>query len=283
MTGRSSIGRFARRSADSRLVGEMRSGACAAGAGALRERNRPRVRRLPAANVRAGIARRLSLAFAGARVALMGARLANTRDDSDRAGHHPGATRAAGAHRPGPTGAQLDCSGWPRAAVPLPAHLLRPDSRRQHQINWARSRGTRKWRPRSRSSCVRHFPAATFSPTDPLARILADLACPIGGYQDPGNGHNRITDHKMRILCTCCGSFITILVTDEQAQAMYRRSAQAAGASDRTGNGSLTRCQRDRPRRRRCGPIRRWPCRSERGSRSVENVIPRGRRLCSRV
>jgi hypothetical protein len=63
---------------------------------------------------------------------------------------------------------------------------------------------------------------ATFSPDDPLPTILADLACPECGNPDPGDAHGRITDNRVRFFCDCCGAFITVVLTDEQARAMHR-------------------------------------------------------------
>jgi uncharacterized Zn finger protein len=61
---------------------------------------------------------------------------------------------------------------------------------------------------------------AQFSPTDAPARILADLACPACGYQDPDVMRHEITDRKLRVFCDCCGAFVTIQLTDEQTSAI---------------------------------------------------------------
>ncbi len=74
---------------------------------------------------------------------------------------------------------------------------------------------------------------ATFSPTDPLARMLQDLDCPICGHHDPGDAHRWITDNKVRIFCDCCGAFITISMTDEQARAIHQWSASLPTIGDR--------------------------------------------------
>jgi hypothetical protein len=67
--------------------------------------------------------------------------------------------------------------------------------------------------------------SAKFSPADTLPRILEDLACPACGHQDPGNARNWIGDNEMPIFCEGCGAFITVLLTEEQAQAIHRWSA----------------------------------------------------------
>jgi len=65
---------------------------------------------------------------------------------------------------------------------------------------------------------------ATFNPGDAPGRILEDLACPACGHDDPGHAQRPIGDNKMRIFCDCCGAFITIALSDEQAQAIHRLS-----------------------------------------------------------
>jgi transcription elongation factor Elf1 len=65
---------------------------------------------------------------------------------------------------------------------------------------------------------------ATFDPTDPLPRILEDLACPACGHQDPGLLHARILDNRVRMFCEGCGTFVTFEVTEDQAR-VVRESA----------------------------------------------------------
>lgn len=62
---------------------------------------------------------------------------------------------------------------------------------------------------------------ATFSPTDGLPRILEDLACPACGGQDPADARHRVTDNKIRVFCDCCGTFVTIVLSDAQARALH--------------------------------------------------------------
>lgn len=64
--------------------------------------------------------------------------------------------------------------------------------------------------------------AAKFSRTDTQPRILEDLACPACGRQEPADASTRITDNKIRIFCEGCGAFITVLLNDEQANALRR-------------------------------------------------------------
>jgi transcription elongation factor Elf1 len=66
---------------------------------------------------------------------------------------------------------------------------------------------------------------ARFSPDDPQSRILEDLACPACGRQDLGDAHTRITHNEMRVFCEDCGAFVTIVMSDEQVQAVHRLSA----------------------------------------------------------
>ena len=72
---------------------------------------------------------------------------------------------------------------------------------------------------------------ATFSPADPPTRILEDLACPGCGHQDPTDAHRPISENRMRIFCDCCGAFITIVLSDEQARAINRLAVAGDRAS----------------------------------------------------
>jgi len=65
---------------------------------------------------------------------------------------------------------------------------------------------------------------ATFSPDDSPARIREELVCPACGHHDPGDAHLRITDNSVRIFCSSCGAFVTIMLSDEQARAIRRCS-----------------------------------------------------------
>jgi transcription elongation factor Elf1 len=76
------------------------------------------------------------------------------------------------------------------------------------------------------------FHTATFSPDDSPERIREELACPACGHADPGDTHLRVTDNSLRIFCTACGSFITVMLSDEQAQAIRRSSVTLSAITD---------------------------------------------------
>lgn len=75
---------------------------------------------------------------------------------------------------------------------------------------------------------------ATFNREDSPARIRQELVCPACGHRDPGDTHLRITDSSLRIFCTACGAFITIVLTGEQADAVRRCLATLSAISDST-------------------------------------------------
>lgn len=66
---------------------------------------------------------------------------------------------------------------------------------------------------------------AKFSPSDAPAQILADLCCPACGHRDPGDPHVRVSSNRVRIFCDCCGAFATVVLSDEQANAVHRCAA----------------------------------------------------------
>jgi transcription elongation factor Elf1 len=61
---------------------------------------------------------------------------------------------------------------------------------------------------------------ATFSAADPPSRIREDLACPACGHQDLDVPDDQIAENALRFFCDCCGAFITIELSDEQAAAI---------------------------------------------------------------
>jgi transcription elongation factor Elf1 len=75
---------------------------------------------------------------------------------------------------------------------------------------------------------------ATFNPQDSPARIREELACPACGHRDLGAAHLRITDDTIRIFCSGCGSFVTIVMTEAQAHAVRRCSATLSTIDART-------------------------------------------------
>jgi transcription elongation factor Elf1 len=78
----------------------------------------------------------------------------------------------------------------------------------------------------------RVFHIASFSPEDSPARIREELVCPACGHDDLGQAHLRMNDDTLRIFCSGCGAFITIALTDEQAQAIRRCSATLSTVAD---------------------------------------------------
>jgi transcription elongation factor Elf1 len=76
------------------------------------------------------------------------------------------------------------------------------------------------------------FHIATFSPEDSPARIREELVCPACGHDDPGEAHLRISDNTLRIFCSSCGAFITITMSDEQANAIRSCSATLSTIDD---------------------------------------------------
>jgi transcription elongation factor Elf1 len=54
--------------------------------------------------------------------------------------------------------------------------------------------------------------------------MLADLACPACGHVESRELPDRIAMNRMRIFCDCCGAFVTILLNDEQVEAIRGRS-----------------------------------------------------------
>ena len=73
---------------------------------------------------------------------------------------------------------------------------------------------------------------ATFSPEDSPARIREEFACPACGHQDPGDAHLQMSDNTLRIFCSACGAFVTITMSEEQAEAIRRCSATLSTIGD---------------------------------------------------
>ena len=76
------------------------------------------------------------------------------------------------------------------------------------------------------------FHVATFSPEDSPARIREELVCPACGHEDLGEAHLRISDNTLRIFCGGCGAFVTITLSEEQAQAVRRCSGKLSTIED---------------------------------------------------
>jgi hypothetical protein len=82
---------------------------------------------------------------------------------------------------------------------------------------------------------------ATFNPTGARRRILEDLACPACGHCDPAVAYSRVIENKIRLFCDCCGSFITILLSEEQARVLHHWSATLPDAGDPRSQTPRTR------------------------------------------
>ncbi|HJS94969.1 MAG TPA: hypothetical protein VJ741_11955 [Solirubrobacteraceae bacterium] len=67
---------------------------------------------------------------------------------------------------------------------------------------------------------------AAFEPTDTAERILADIACPACGYRDPADTFRVTPANRVRFFCDGCGAFVTILLSDAQAEIVRRWERQ---------------------------------------------------------
>ena len=59
---------------------------------------------------------------------------------------------------------------------------------------------------------------ARFGPADAVDRIRDDIACPGCGYRDPAETYRLTLGNKVRFFCDGCGAFVTILLSDAQAE-----------------------------------------------------------------
>ena len=66
---------------------------------------------------------------------------------------------------------------------------------------------------------------ATFRPEDSMARMLEDLACPACGHREQVGAFPSITGDRIRVFCDCCGTFATIVLSEEQAAAIRREQS----------------------------------------------------------
>lgn len=66
---------------------------------------------------------------------------------------------------------------------------------------------------------------ARFAAADSLDRMLEELACPACGYLDPAERYRLTPDNKVRFFCDGCGAFVTILLSDAQADAVRHWSS----------------------------------------------------------
>ena len=63
---------------------------------------------------------------------------------------------------------------------------------------------------------------AAFEPTDTAERILAEIACPACGYRDPLDTYRMTSPNRLRFFCDGCGAFVTIVLSDTQAETVRR-------------------------------------------------------------
>ena len=61
---------------------------------------------------------------------------------------------------------------------------------------------------------------AAFGPADAAERFLAELACPACGYRDPDDTYRMTPGQRIRFFCDGCGAFVTIVLSDAQAEAV---------------------------------------------------------------
>lgn len=70
---------------------------------------------------------------------------------------------------------------------------------------------------------------AEFGPTDTAERILAEISCPVCGYRDPSDIHRVRPANRVRFFCDGCGAFVTILLSDSQAEIIRRGEPRRLG------------------------------------------------------
>jgi hypothetical protein len=61
---------------------------------------------------------------------------------------------------------------------------------------------------------------ASFGRTDTAERMLAEIACPACGYRDPDDTYRPTPGNRVRFFCDGCGAFVTIVLSDAQAEAL---------------------------------------------------------------
>lgn len=69
--------------------------------------------------------------------------------------------------------------------------------------------------------------AAAFGATDTDKRILAEIACPACGPRDPSDAYRVRPGNRVRFFCDGCGAFVTIMLSDAQAEIVRRYEHQA--------------------------------------------------------
>lgn len=63
---------------------------------------------------------------------------------------------------------------------------------------------------------------AAFGPADTDERIRDEIACPACGYRDPADVCRVRPGNRVRFFCDGCGAFVTILLSDAQAEVVRR-------------------------------------------------------------
>ncbi len=70
---------------------------------------------------------------------------------------------------------------------------------------------------------------AELGPTDTAERIRAAIACPACGYSDPDDAYRVTPANRVRFFCDGCGAFVTILLSDSQAEILRRGEPRRVG------------------------------------------------------
>lgn len=68
---------------------------------------------------------------------------------------------------------------------------------------------------------------ATFGGADTAERILAELACPACGFRDAADTYRLTPGNRVRFFCDGCGAFVTILLSDAQAETLRASTAES--------------------------------------------------------
>ena len=68
---------------------------------------------------------------------------------------------------------------------------------------------------------------AVFGPGDAAEQILAELTCPACGYRDPDDACRPTPGNRVRFFCDGCGAFVTIVLSDTQAETVRRWAPRA--------------------------------------------------------
>ena len=61
---------------------------------------------------------------------------------------------------------------------------------------------------------------AQFNPAGGVTEILEGIACPGCGYREPADSYRVSPGNRVRFFCDGCGAFVTIVLSDRQADAV---------------------------------------------------------------